>query len=59
MNHYAGFIQFVNKKNKVYNQSANNYKYSLFKLNLKKIYKVSLTKNSFTKFRNLKYSFVK
>nr|YP_010471892.1 RNA polymerase beta'' subunit [Haslea avium]UVG41357.1 RNA polymerase beta'' subunit [Haslea avium] len=57
INHYPGFIEFVNNKQSLYQQSirANNNKYSLFDANLKKLTKPIQNKNYLLNLKNLKY----
>ena len=57
MNHYPGFIEFVNNKQSLYQQEikVNNHKYSLFNSNLKKLKKPILNKNYLLKLENLNY----
>ena len=47
INHYPGFIDFVHKKQSLYQQAikVNNQKYSFFTSNLKKLAKPILNKN--------------
>ena len=57
INHYPGFIEFVNNKQSLYQQSirSNNNKYSLFNANLRKLTKPIQNKNYLLNLENLKY----
>lgn len=57
INHYPGFIEFVNNKQSLYQQSIklNNNKYSLFNSNLKKLTNPVQNKNYFLNLEDLKY----
>jgi DNA-directed RNA polymerase subunit beta' len=57
INHYPGFIGFVNNKQSLYQQSIklNNNKYSLLNSNLKKLIKPVQNKNYFLNLEHLKY----
>ena len=57
INHYPGFIEFVNNKQSLYQQSIKlkNNKYSLFNSNLKKLTKPVQNKNYFLNLEHLKY----
>jgi len=57
INHYPGFIEFLNNKQSLYQQSIklNNNKYSLFNSNLKKLTKYIQNKNYFLNLENFKY----
>ena len=57
INHYPGFIEFINNKQGLYQQyiKLNTNKYSLFKVNLKKLRKPVQNKNYFLNLENLKY----
>jgi DNA-directed RNA polymerase subunit beta' len=57
MNHYPGFIEFLNIKKSLYQQSikVTNHRYSLLNSNLKKLTKPILNKNYLLNFGNLNY----
>ena len=57
LNHYPGFIEFVNNKQSLYQQAIklNNNKYSLFNSSLKKLTKSLQNKNYFLNVQNFKY----
>ena len=57
MNHYPGFIKFINSQQSLYQQSIkiNNHKYSLFNSNLKKLAKLVLNKNYLLNIKSLQY----
>ena len=57
INHYPGFIEFINNKQSLYQQSVrlNNNKYSLFNSNLKKLTKSIQNKNYFLSLEDFKY----
>lgn len=57
MNHYPGFIEFINSQQSLYQQSIKiiNHKYSVSNSKLKKLSKVIFNKNYFLNLKNLKY----
>ena len=57
LNHYPGFIEYVNNKQSLYQQSIrlNSNKYSLLNTNLKKLTKPIQNKNYLLNLENLKY----
>ena len=57
INHYSGFIKFVNNKQSLYKQSIKitNNKYSLFNSSIKKLPKSIFNQNSILNLDNLKY----
>jgi DNA-directed RNA polymerase beta' subunit len=57
MNHYPGFIKFINTQQSLYQQSIKviNHKYSLPNSNLKKLVKLIVNKNYLLNLKNFKY----
>jgi DNA-directed RNA polymerase subunit beta' len=57
MNHYPGFIQFINRQESFDQQSIKiiNHKYSLSNSNFKKLTKLAVNKNYLLNLKNLKY----
>nr|WPV72430.1 beta'' subunit of RNA polymerase [Navicula sp.] len=57
MNHYPGFIEFINSQQSLYQQSIKiiNHKYSLSNSNLKKLPKLIFNQNYLLNLKNFKY----
>ena len=57
INHYFGFIKFINNKQSLYQQtiSTTNHQYSVVKSNLQKLVESTQNKNYLLKLENLKY----
>lgn len=57
MNHYPGFIEFINGQQSLYQQSIKiiNHKYSLPNSNLNKLAKSAINKNYLLNLKNIKY----